>query len=173
MDKQTRLDAILAALAVAFPDREADAFQGQARAIDAFAEEINKGGVSRQDPVRSILSRIGDRWSALLLMLLRLGPLRHGALRRLSNLVRHPDEPELTQRIMTLRLRDLERDGVVSRTVIPDTVTRVEYALTPFGADVMERVAALNYFLLEERKTVLEARMRFEEEDEGSNSRRR
>lgn len=94
-------------------------------------------------------------------MLLTHGPLRHAALRRLINLMRHPAEPEITQRILTLRLRDLEFNGLIARTIFEEKVVRVEYSLTDLGRDMMKYVAELNYFLLANADRIAQARAAF------------
>lgn len=76
-------------------------------------------------PIRDVLDRIGDAWSVLVLTTLEPGPLRFNQLRR--------QVEDISQRMLTVTLRHLERDGLVSRTVIPSTPPQVEYALTAMG----------------------------------------
>src|ERR1700749_2635982 len=76
-------------------------------------------------PVREILARVGDKWSVLIVMLLSEGPKRVSQLRRSSD--------GISQRMLTLTLRGLERDGLVTRTVFPTAPPRVDYALTELG----------------------------------------
>ena len=135
--------------------------RSQSDNIAQFAAHI-RGGAKRHDPVRSVLSRVGDRWSCLFLMLLRHGRLRPGALLRLVNLMHDPAEAPLTQRIMTMRLRDLLRDGLLTRTVIAGNIVGVEYALSDFGQQVVERIAALNYFLLDHASQIEQARKAYD-----------
>ena len=75
--------------------------------------------------VSGVLSRIGDKWSVLIVMLLSDGPKRFNQLRRMIGGV--------SQRMLTLTLRGLERDGLVTRTVFPTIPPRVDYELTPLG----------------------------------------
>ena len=75
-------------------------------------------GAKREDPMREIFARLGDKWSMLILLLLRGGALRHSALKKLIS-VMAADEP-ISQRVLTLRLRALERDGLVARRDHPD-----------------------------------------------------
>lgn len=86
-------------------------------------------------PVRDVLDRIGDKWSVLMLLVLSDGPLRFGALRRAV--------PDISQRMLTQTLRDLQRDGLVDRTVHPTVPPSVEYALTPTGRSLLDPLSAL------------------------------
>jgi DNA-binding HxlR family transcriptional regulator len=75
--------------------------------------------------VSDLLSRIGDKWSVLVVTTLGDGSRRFNELRR--------EIPSVSQRMLTLTLRNLERDGLVSRTVTPSIPPRVDYALTELG----------------------------------------
>lgn len=75
--------------------------------------------------MRQILERVGDRWSLIVVVALNRGPLRFNQLRR------HLDG--VSQRMLTLTLRNLERDGLISRTIFPGVPVGVEYALTSLG----------------------------------------
>ena len=85
--------------------------------------------------VAPVLARIGDKWSILIVRLLGEGP------RRFNEIKRQVDG--ISQRMLTLSLRGLERDGLVSRTVYPTVPPRVEYELTDLGRSLWEPVAAL------------------------------
>jgi DNA-binding HxlR family transcriptional regulator len=85
--------------------------------------------------VSQILSRIGDKWSVLVIMVLSAGPQRFGALRdRIGG---------ISQKMLTATLRGLERDGLVTRTIFPTIPPRVDYALTDLGRDLTVPVIAL------------------------------
>jgi len=75
--------------------------------------------------VESVIGVIGGRWKCVVLFHLSHGTLRFGELRR--------ELPNVTQRMLTLALRELEEDGLVQRTVYAEVPPRVEYALTPWG----------------------------------------
>jgi DNA-binding HxlR family transcriptional regulator len=101
-------------------------------------------GTGATAPVRELLRRVGDRWSTLLLVLLCAGSLRYSELKRIVDIVcQISDEPRISQRMLTLRLRALERDGLVARRVQPTVPPRVDYALTPMGQSFFEIVAAM------------------------------
>ena len=85
--------------------------------------------------VRQILDRIGDKWSLLAIALLEGRTLRFNELRR--------EIDGISQRMLTVTLRQLERDGLVTRTVYPVVPPRVEYALTPLGQTLHSTIQAL------------------------------
>jgi DNA-binding HxlR family transcriptional regulator len=90
---------------------------------------------AEQCPVRDVLDRLGDAWSYLVVLRLTSGPQRFNALRRAVD--------GISQRMLTVTLRSLERDGLVKRTVFPTTPPQVEYALTELGHSLAEPMAAL------------------------------
>lgn len=85
--------------------------------------------------VAPVLSRVGDKWSMLIVMLLADGPRRFNAIKRAVD--------GISQRMLTVTLRNLERDGLVTRTVTPTTPPRVDYALTALGCSLIAPVSAL------------------------------
>ncbi|MCG7392151.1 helix-turn-helix transcriptional regulator [Microvirga sp. ACRRW] len=105
--------------------------------------------------VTEILSRVGDKWSVQVVVRLGEGPKRFNELRRMVEGV--------SQRMLTLTLRGLERDGLVTRTVYPTIPPRVEYQLTGLGCSLLKTVRALGAWAIENRDEILEARRRFDE----------
>jgi DNA-binding HxlR family transcriptional regulator len=85
--------------------------------------------------VREVLDRVGDKWSLYVIETLGGGTRRFRDLRRMID--------GISQRMLTVTLRNLERDGLVTRTVHPTIPPRVEYALTPMGRTLLETVCAL------------------------------
>ena len=85
--------------------------------------------------VRDVLNRVGDKWSMLVIGLLSDGPMRFSELKRAIE--------GISQRMLTLTLRGLERDGLVTRTVTPTIPPRVDYALTKLGKTLMKPVKGL------------------------------
>lgn len=85
--------------------------------------------------ISQVLARVGEKWSVLIVMFLAEKPRRFSDIKRAIN--------GISQRMLTLCLRGLERDGLVKRTVYPDTPPRVEYELTPLGRSLTEPVTAL------------------------------
>lgn len=104
--------------------------------------------------VREVLNRIGDKWSVLVVELLGDGPRRFGDLRRSIE--------GISQRMLTLSLRALERDGLVKRTVFPTVPPSVEYALTPLGRTLLEPVCGLASWAAKHREEIQSARNRFD-----------
>src|SRR4051794_27719365 len=86
--------------------------------------------------ISGVLARIGDKWSVLIVSRLGNGPMRFNELKR--------DIGGISQRMLTLTLRGLERDGLITRTVFPTIPPRVDYALTPLGCSLLEPVVALS-----------------------------
>lgn len=106
-------------------------------------------------PVRSILSRVGDKWSILTIMLLKERPYRFGELRRSID--------GISQRMLTHTLRGLERDGLVTRTVFPTNPPQVQYALTTLGKSLCEPVHALGRWAYDNLGDIAAARQTFDE----------
>ncbi|MDB5379619.1 MAG: putative transcriptional regulator [Rubritepida sp.] len=85
--------------------------------------------------VSQILSRVGDKWTVLVVMMLGDGPRRFNEIRRSVD--------GISQQMLTRTLRGLERDGMVTRTIFPTIPPQVEYELTPLGRSLREPVMAL------------------------------
>jgi DNA-binding HxlR family transcriptional regulator len=103
-------------------------------------EGTNSKPGAQRDPVTCehisrMLARICDKWTLLVIRTLGRGPLRFNALRR--------EVGEISQKMLTQTLRELEQNGFVTRTVTPVTPPQVEYALTILGSDFLVPVRAL------------------------------
>lgn len=105
-------------------------------------------------PANEILALIGDKWSVLLVMALSDGSRRFSELRR--------DVPGISQRMLTLTLRALQRDGFISRTVTPSIPPRVDYELTTLGRSLQEPVIALGRWAVDNRARIEAARTAFD-----------
>ncbi|WP_409334832.1 winged helix-turn-helix transcriptional regulator [Bradyrhizobium neotropicale] len=86
-------------------------------------------------PVRGILDRIGDKWTTLIVIVLAQRPHRFSEIRR--------SIPDISKRMLTQTLRDLERDGMITRSVFPTKPPSVEYGLTELGESLLEPLAQL------------------------------
>ena len=104
-------------------------------------------------PVGEILTQIGGKWTVLVIARLDPGPKRFGELKR--------EIGSISQKMLTATLRDLEKDGFVTRAVTPVIPLRVDYELTDLGRDLLVPVGALGKWAIENRQRVLEARTRF------------
>ncbi|MBN9047327.1 MAG: helix-turn-helix transcriptional regulator [Rhizobiales bacterium] len=108
-------------------------------------------------PIRDVLDRIGDTWSILVIFNLQGGPLRFNALRRSIEGV--------SQRMLTVTLRSLERDGLVARHVRPTSPPEVEYSLTELGHSLAAPIDGLGQWAVAHRARLREARSRFDREN--------
>lgn len=117
---------------------------------------LGPGAHARSDcqGVNSVLSRVGDKWTVLVIMLLRDGPRRFNELKRMIG--------GISQRMLTLTLRGLERDGLVTRTVFPTVPPRVDYELTPLGHGLSQPVQALGTWAREHLPEIETARRAFD-----------
>jgi DNA-binding HxlR family transcriptional regulator len=106
--------------------------------------------------ISTLLSRIGDKWTVLVVTTLGEGPRRFNELRR--------EIPSVSQRMLTLTLRNLERDGLVSRTVTPSIPPRVDYALTEVGRSLLMPVNALAQWAIDNVQTIHAAQASFDAE---------
>ena len=104
--------------------------------------------------VASILARVGDKWSVFVIMMLGNGPLRFNELKRMVG--------GISQRMLTLTLRGLERDGLVTRTVFPTIPPRVDYELTDLGRGLSKPVEALGKWAFDHRVEIEGARTKFD-----------
>jgi DNA-binding HxlR family transcriptional regulator len=109
--------------------------------------------------IRRVLDRVGDKWSALILGTLSSGPLRFTELLHgISG---------ISQRMLTLNLRQLERDGLVSRTVHAVVPPRVDYELTELGRTLLPPVLALVEWAMENTDEIQAHRERFDAAADG------
>jgi DNA-binding HxlR family transcriptional regulator len=113
----------------------------QLQALKTMGREIAYGGEERLAMVQRILGLLGDRWGALILLVLATGTLRHAGLRRTL----HAISPErlISQRMLTLKLRDFERHDLVKRRLVPEARPIVDYTLTHKGQELAQQVRAL------------------------------
>jgi DNA-binding HxlR family transcriptional regulator len=108
---------------------------GTADAAEGDIEQLCRSDAATAGHVRDVLDRVGDKWTMLVVNLLEHGPRRYGHLAR--------DIPGISQRMLTVTLQRLERDGLVTRTSYPEVPPRVEYALSPLGESLLEPIRGL------------------------------
>jgi DNA-binding HxlR family transcriptional regulator len=104
--------------------------------------------------ISQILSRVGDKWTVLVIVQLRDGPLRFSEIRRRLG--------SISQKMLTATLRALERDGLVTRTVFPSVPARVDYELTVLGRDLLRPVQTMANWAIEHADAIDRARARFD-----------
>jgi DNA-binding HxlR family transcriptional regulator len=104
--------------------------------------------------ISALLQRIGDKWTVLVVQTLGDGSKRFNELRR--------EIPSVSQRMLTLTLRNLERDGLVKRTVTPTIPPRVDYELTKLGLSLQSPVCALASWASDHVGEIHEAQARFD-----------
>lgn len=109
--------------------------------------------------VASVLSRVGDKWSVFVIMMLIDGPRRFNEIKSMVG--------GISQRMLTLTLRGLERDGLVTRTVFPTIPPRVDYELTELGRGLAEPVRALGQWAFDHQPQIQGARDRFDARNGG------
>ena len=109
----------------------------------------------RNCPVRDVLDRIGDKWSTLVLFVLTAGPRRFSALQRAI--------PDISKRMLAQTLRDLERDGLITRHVFPTKPPSVEYRLSELGTSGLVSLTALVDWATQNHAAIREARARYDE----------
>ncbi|MEV0174522.1 helix-turn-helix domain-containing protein [Streptomyces sp. NPDC050803] len=109
--------------------------------------------------IRDVLDRIGDKWSVLVIVELAGGPRRFRELQRAIH--------GISQRMLTLTVRRLERDGLVLRTVYPTVPAQVDYRLTGTGAGLTHLVKALSDWSVAHRAVIAEAREAYDRDHPG------
>ena len=111
-------------------------------------------------PTRQVMQTVGDKWTSLLVTALADGAQRHGQLRaRVAG---------VSQKMLTQTLRELERDGLVTRTVTPTVPLRVDYELTPLGRTLVPILGAVKDWSETHIEQVLSAREAFDGRSDGA-----
>jgi DNA-binding HxlR family transcriptional regulator len=105
-------------------------------------------------PTRQILDRVGDKWAVLILLLLREQPVRFNQLRRSIE--------GISQKMLSLVLKSLERDGLIRRRAIATVPVTVEYSITPLGATLAAAVDPLRDWAESHLKEVLTSQRRYD-----------
>ncbi|WP_088307445.1 winged helix-turn-helix transcriptional regulator [Novosphingobium sp. B 225] len=128
--------------------------------IAALAAQMAAHGTERDAPVRAVMALLGDRWTTLILLVLGMGAWRHAELKRV--LAQLSAEQAISQRVLTLKLRTLERDGFVARSVTGDVPPRVSYTLTALGQGLLAQAQGLIGWIQEQSGPIRAARARFD-----------
>lgn len=129
-------------------------------AVLSLAARMRADGFQRLDPIREIPALLGDRWTSLILLVLEIGRWRHADLRRV--LGRLAAEGRISQRVMTVKLRALERNGFVLRDVTADVPPKVSYQLTEVGSSLVVEARRLIAWVQSHRSAIDAARNAFD-----------
>lgn len=113
-------------------------------------------------PIRSVLDRFGDKWSILILLI--LGD-RHKL--RFSE-INQEVGPDISQKMLTVTLRTLETDGLLTRTVYPEVPPRVEYEITELGRTLIPHINALSNWAKDNMSEIMLSRERFAQQAKGT-----
>ena len=105
-------------------------------------------------PVRDVLNAIGDKWTTLIVMVLATEPQRFSEIRRAI--------PDISKRMLTQTLRNLERDGMLTREVFPTKPPSVQYRLTPLGQSLLDPLAHLVLWAESTHAEIKSARRRYD-----------
>jgi len=122
--------------------------------LEKFREPLANPAELHRCPVRDVLDQMSGKWATLIILILATGPLRFGALRRTV--------PDISQRMLTQTLRDLQRDGLISRQVFATLPPSVEYRLTPLGRSFLDPLLAIVRWSEENHGAIRAARAMFE-----------
>lgn len=122
--------------------------------VEWRALALEADGATGECPVRHILDKVGDKWSMLVVLTLSAGPLRFSRLRR--------SIPDISQKMLTQTLRELQRDGLVGREVFPTVPPAVEYRLTEIGESILEPFGHLVAWANRNQREIEAARSKFD-----------
>jgi DNA-binding HxlR family transcriptional regulator len=122
--------------------------------VDSRTCARQEGGAEVCGAISEMLARIGDKWSLLIVTTLGEGPMRFNELRRKIG--------DISQKMLSSTLKVLERDGLVSRTVLPSVPPQVEYALTDLGRELLQPVSALAGWTAQNTQRILTARAAYD-----------
>ena len=120
----------------------------------ARMEGVCSGEVGQGSLVRDLLEHLGDKWTLLVVGMLEAGPVRYSALKDLV--------PGISQRMLTLTLKKLERDGLVGGESFPEIPPRVEYRLTPLGSTLLPPAFAFASWALDNSPEILARRAEYD-----------
>jgi DNA-binding HxlR family transcriptional regulator len=147
----------------AMQDNEATAILKRPGVV-VLTAQMQAHGTTRDTPVREVMGMLGDRWTTLILLLLATGPCRHAELKRaLGHL---SAEQAISQRVLTLKLRALERDGFVLRHATSHVPPHVSYELAALGEALFKQARSLIGWIESNVAAIREAREAFDADDD-------
>ncbi|PRD43031.1 transcriptional regulator [Phyllobacterium phragmitis] len=119
--------------------------------------ETKKGPILTPCAPNGVLARLGDKWTILVMSILALDPARALRFSEIKNGI-----PDISQRMLTLTLRNLERDGLVTRHYFAEVPPRVEYELTPMGKTMLPALEGFTGWIRDNWQAIEQARQRFD-----------
>lgn len=131
--------------------------------LTVLAAQMDASGRDRDDPIREVFGLLGDRWTMLILLALEAGSWRHATLKKIIGAL--SIEGAISQRMLTMKLRALERDGFVIRDISDHVPPRVDYRLSTSGARLLAHASDLLAWLQSERAAIDDARYRYDARD--------
>lgn len=145
------------------PGGRGESTPGQWALFENTSAQMEQFGIHRDNPVVSVIDHIGNYWRNWILTILNTGSYRPSKISRLLEAV-NPSHP-ISQRMLTLNLRLLERDGLIRREVKCTKHNHVEYCLTPLGADLAKQIMNLIEWIGLQAGAILDARQKFDLEN--------
>jgi DNA-binding HxlR family transcriptional regulator len=130
--------------------------------VSALAKEMREHGHLPADPMREIFGLLGDRWTTLILLVLHMGTWRHAELKRAIS--RLGSEGKISQRVMTAKLRALERDGLVLREASSHIPPKVSYRLSDAGVSLVGEIDRLRGWVHVRQAGIEAARLKFDDD---------
>jgi DNA-binding HxlR family transcriptional regulator len=118
-------------------------------------KEVTAEVLAQACPVHEVLDRVAGKWSILIIVSVARGPIRFTELERSID--------KISRRMLTLTLRNLERDGLLIRTVYPTVPPKVEYELTPIARELHDSLLVLTGWAERHRTTIVESRAAYDE----------
>jgi DNA-binding HxlR family transcriptional regulator len=128
----------------------------------ALASSMEGADSAIDSPIREVFALLGDKWTKLILLILYTGTFRHAVLKRTLEAFANEGDDGISQRILTLKLRSLERDGLIIRNISTDVPPKVDYALTDVGRELTERVDNLINWIGTQANYINRARQLYE-----------
>lgn len=116
-------------------------------------------------PLRELLTRLGDKWSVLLILTLARMPEKRGRFTELKKSI-----PGISQRMLTATLRNLERDGILKREMFAEVPPRVEYELTELGTSILSPMKEIVVWIEGNWSTIRNSREQFDNKKESKNA---
>jgi DNA-binding HxlR family transcriptional regulator len=122
----------------------------------------NETGAGADEPRRSLKTRIGEKWTTLILRCLRPGALHYAELLNVANVIAQAADVKISPKVLLSTLKSLQRDGMVSRHVMPAVLPQVQYQLTSLGVQFYEVVNNVMSWLDDHAAEVNQARAAFD-----------